>query len=372
MTSLFADDDLKNAPPEPLPPRENSYLLGLETTEAQLMKAYHSGRMHHAWLIAGPKGIGKATLAYRFARYVLTTPENAPGESLYMLPNHPVFRKVAAGGYPDLIVVERSVNDKGRMRGEIVVEDVRRIAPFFGKTAAAGGWRVVIVDGVELMNQNAANALLKVLEEPPKQTLLLLVSHNPGKLLPTIRSRCLRLDIRPLTADDMETLLGFYTPDLELDERLRLVRLGEGRIGRALDLAQFGGLQLYRDLTELLSSLPVVDLKALDAFAAKVAKTKSTDEAGSDGFAQFRELFPGWLRHLILVASIGADHHFHEMEPDQVRYFRRLSELTTLDRLLQLWDKVGHSLNRTDQVHLDRKQVVVTLILNLEEALQRS
>jgi len=369
MTSLFADDELKNASPELLPPQENSYLLGLEAAEKSLFDAFHSGRMHHAWLIAGPEGVGKSTLAYRFARYILNASQSTPGDGLYMLPNHPVFRRIAVGGHTDLIVVKRSLNEKGKLRKEIVVDDVRRIAPFFSKTAGEGGWRVVIVDGVDNANQNAANALLKVLEEPPKQTILLLVCHNPGKLLPTIRSRCRRLDVRALEIDTMETVLGFYAPDLAASELKQLIPLAEGRIGRALDLIDHGGLELYNNLSDLLKTLPSMDLMALESFTAKVAKAKNADDLGRDGFSQFQELFCGWLQQLILLSSGAENIVLPRLNQGQFNEINRLVSLTTLDRLLQLWDKVTALLARTDRVNLDRKQVITSIFLSLQETL---
>ena len=184
-------------------PRRNPDLIGHETAEQALIDSAASGRMPHAWLICGPEGIGKATLAYRFARYLLAGPQPAglfgAGETgLYVAPDHPVFRRVAAKGHADLMTVELGADPKtGRMRGEIVVDDVRAVSEFMHMTPAEGGFRVVIVDIVDAMNRNAANALLKILEEPPPQALLLLVCHAPGRVLATIRSRCRKLVLRP-------------------------------------------------------------------------------------------------------------------------------------------------------------------------------
>src|SRR5262249_7229089 len=156
---------------------------------------------------------------------------------------------------------------RGRLRGEIVVEDAREITGFFRLTAAEDGWRIVVVDGAEEMNRNAANALLKVLEEPPRQTLLLLVSHSPGRLLPTIRSRCRRFPLVPLTQEVVRRLLERYRPELPQPEAEALVVLSAGSIGRALELADAGGLWLYRSIFEMLSQIPGIDVIQLHAFA---------------------------------------------------------------------------------------------------------
>src|SRR5215813_6002225 len=199
------------------PPWRNSRLLGHKAAEQALLAAHTSGRLHHAWLIAGPRGIGKATLAWRFARYLLAgqaqgglfggvadsleVPADAPGRSL-----------VDARSHPDLFHLRRTLNpDTGRIRAEIAVDDVRGLSEFMHMTPAMGEWRVAIVD--------AANAVLKILEEPPPRAVLLIVAHAPGRLLPTIRSRCRRLALQPLSDDTVIKLLGDYAPNTSPDER---------------------------------------------------------------------------------------------------------------------------------------------------------
>ena len=206
---------------EPLapPPRGNPDLLGHEAVEAELRRLFDSGRMPHALLLSGPRGIGKATLAFRLARFVLAQGgggeqagpslfgddsgggEDAGSTGLATPPESGTFRRVASGGHADLLTVERSYDpSRRRLRGEIVVGDTREIGAFLRLTPADGGWRVVVVDGADEMNRNAANALLKILEEPPRRALLLLVAHSPGKLLPTIRSPA--LSVSAAAADD--------------------------------------------------------------------------------------------------------------------------------------------------------------------------
>src|SRR5438309_5166932 len=189
-------------------PRETTELFGHREAETALLNAYRSGRIPHAWLIGGAAGIGKATLAYRMARFVLAHPNpNAPdvqrAETLSVDPSDPVARHVAAGAHGGLLTLERSLNDKGVLRTVITVDETRETISFFGSTAAVEGWRVCIVDTVDELNANAANALLKVLEEPPHQSLFLLVSHAPARVLPTIQSRCRKLPLRPLETADV-------------------------------------------------------------------------------------------------------------------------------------------------------------------------
>src|SRR5436305_651768 len=189
-------------------PRETLSLFGHREAERTLLHAYQSGRIPHAWLIGGAQGIGKATLAYRMARFVLAhrdplAPDVQAAKSLAVDASHPVARHVAAGAHGGLLTLERTVNDKGVMRTVITVDETRETISFFGSTAAVEGWRVCIVDTVDELNANAANALLKVLEEPPPQSLFLLVSHAPARVLPTIQARCRNLPLRPPAAEDV-------------------------------------------------------------------------------------------------------------------------------------------------------------------------
>src|SRR5437868_9485540 len=189
-------------------PRETTDLFGHREAETALLNAYRSGRIPHAWLIGGAQGIGKATLAYRMARFVLAhrnplLPSVQRAETLWVDPSDPVPHQNAAGSHGGLLTLERSLNDSGVMRTVITVDETRETIGFFGSTAAVEGWRVCIVDSVDELNPNAANALLKILEEPPQQSLFLLASHAPALVLATIQSRCRKLRLRALATDDV-------------------------------------------------------------------------------------------------------------------------------------------------------------------------
>src|SRR5258705_6801597 len=203
-------------------PREATALAGQREAEQALLNAYRSGRIPHAWLIGGPRGIGKATLAYRMARFVLahrnpTASDVQDAETLWVDPSDPVARHVAAGAHGGLLTLERTLNDRGVMRTVITVDETRETISFFGSTAAVEGWRVCIVDTVDELNPNAANALLKILEEPPRQSLFLLVSHAPARVLPPIQSRCRKCALRPLSSEDVIRAAARAT-DREIDD----------------------------------------------------------------------------------------------------------------------------------------------------------
>ncbi len=358
------------------PPRENPGLTGHAEAVRTLFDGARSGRLAHAWLICGPRGIGKATLAYRFARYLLANDgDGAPGllapvppeegrGPLWVSPDHPVFRRVASGGHADLMTIECARDVKtGKQKAEIVVNDVRSIGPFLNLTAAEGGWRVVIIDSAEDMNPNAANAVLKVLEEPPNRAVLLLVSHNPGRLLPTIRSRCRKLVLSPLPDEQVRGLLSSYAPQLLADDRGQLSRLAEGSIGKAMDLAEAGGLDLYRDILGILDGLPRMDAEALHEFSSRFARVGSEDD-----FRTVTELLQWWLAGLITRMAKGETRGGEGESAAERDLYQRLLRTGGLDRWLEVWEKVTRLLARTGPAHLDKKQVLLTAFLSLENA----
>ena len=369
-------NEVPEEPQNPPPPHQNPELIGQEAAEARLLGAWRSGRLPHAWLLSGPRGIGKATLAYRMARFVLAGGPGAVQEETGLfgadeLPSEasvlaldsgdPTFRQVAARAHPDLFVLQRGLNKQGKLREEIVVEDARQVPGFLHKTAAGafGGWRVVIVDAADELNRNAANAILKAIEEPPRKSLILLVSHAPGRLLPTIRSRCCQLPLRRLEAIEIEDLMARHRPEIGPADRAALARLGEGSAGRALALAEGGGLDLYRDMLGLIEGLPGLDVGALHALADKWAR-----ESSGESFRTGMELLVWWLGRLIRARTIGAMPV--EVIPGEAVLVERLGARPRLEQWLALWEKVSRLLARAGALNLDRKQVVLSAFLELE------
>lgn len=354
------------------PPWRSERLLGHETAEKTLLAAQQSGRLHHAWLLAGPRGIGKATLAWRFARFLLAgqaqgglfgggpdsldVPADAPGRSL-----------IDARSHPDLFHLRRTLNpDTGRMRAEIAVDDVRELGAFMHMTPAMGQWRVAIVDSADEMNRNSANAVLKILEEPPPNAVLLIVAHAPGRLLPTIRSRCRRLALQPLADDIVVRLLGDYAPHVKVEERAVLARLSEGSIGRALELAGAGSLELYREMVDVLATLPDLDMARLHGFAERFARR---GEEANAAWRSLNYLFDGWLKGLARRAALGRE-ETAAIVPSESGLQARLLAAASLDRWIEAWEKVAHLLSRADAVNLDRKQTVLGSFLVLQSAMR--
>jgi DNA polymerase-3 subunit delta' len=344
----------------PPPPRANPELLGHSGAERALIEASASGRLAHAWLLSGPPGIGKATLAFRFARYLLAGGGGATlfghdVNTLDLAPEDPVFRRVAAGSHSDLMVLEPVITDEstGARRGEITVSQARATAPFFGLTSAEGGWRVVIVDTADQLNRSAANALLKLLEEPPDRSIFILVSNAPGRLLATIRSRCRRLLLRPLDEGGVREFLVRHRPEVAGEDANAIARLAEGSPGRALALADAGGLDLYRQMIGILTSTRQSNIEEIHILADKFGGA-----ASAPAFAALMDLLGRWLARLIRCGATGetpATVVDGEEEAARLLLARR-----DLEDWTEVWEKVGRLAARTEGAHLDRKQVVIT------------
>jgi DNA polymerase-3 subunit delta' len=330
---------------EELSPRTTNVLFGHESAEQALLGAYKSGRIAHAWLIGGPPGIGKATLAYRFARFVLAHPDPAAlavqnATSLAIGPDHPVARRMAAQGQPDFFALERVMNEQtGKLYTQIRVEDVRKLVSFFGATAREGGWRVAIVDAVDDLAREGANALLKVLEEPPARALLLLVSHSPGRELPTIRSRCRRLLLRPVPDDDLRAALAAATERDAADPEIAQAAGGaDGSIARALALLEGEGLALREQVLAALAQLPNPDPRALHAMAEKLAGTDP------QVLAAFMDLVNGWMSR-----RLGSG----QGSPDK------------LARVAESWERINRGAREVESYNLDRKPFVFSVFADL-------
>ena len=351
----------------PPPPRKNPLLRGHEAGEATLLAAANSGRLAHAWLIAGPRGIGKSTLAYRFARYLLSSGggglfDDSPAADMDLDPENPVFRHVASGGHPDLFTVTRSAHPKtGKMRNEIVVEDVRAATDFLRRTAGEGGWRVVIVDAADEMNRVAANAILKILEEPPRAAIFLLVSHAPGRLLATISSRCRMLPLRPLDTEIVHELLREYRPELSPVDTQTLASLADGSIGDAVDFADAGGLALYHEMIGLLAGLKALDIAGVHALGDKLNRANA-----AEAYRTFTRMLEDWLNRLARTMARGAPPA--EIAPGEnaaiAAFGGRLAQTS------EVWEKVNRLFAQAEQANLDRKQVVINVFLTMQTAVQ--
>ena len=345
-------------------PRDTAELIGHAAAEAELAAALAAGRIHHAWLLAGPAGVGKATLAYRMAMHALAAPfERDPfGASLTVDAATTAARQVRAQSHPGLLVVRRGYNLKDkRFPASIGVDEVRRLRSFLGHKGGAGAWRVVIVDSADELNVNAANALLKSLEEPPERTLFPIVTAEPGRLLPTIRPRCRRLDLGPRSPADLERAgrqaLAFAERDMpDTSAWQTLVRLSDGSVRRALSLEGEGGIALYNDVFGLVAGLPQVRWASVHTLADSMSAS-----AAEVRFELFFELLLDLVARLLRAAATGKG------EPQELQLGGRLAGEARLASLASLWETVAREKAETVALNLDRKTLILRTVSRLEQ-----
>jgi DNA polymerase-3 subunit delta' len=345
-------------------PRETREFIGHAAAEEMLAQAFAGGRLHHAWLIAGPAGIGKATLAYRMARHVLARPEERdPARKSLAVPHESsAARQIAQLAHPGLLVLRRPYDlSRKRLLSVISVDEVRKLRAFLGHTAEAGGWRVVIVDSADELNPNAANALLKSLEEPPPRALFLLVTAQPSGLLPTIRSRCRRLDLQPLDRESLRravdtamTAAGIKPPSA--GKWLQLERLADGSVRAALQLAT-GGIELNERIEQIFSRLPTIDWRALHTLA---------DSLVLDAQEQRYEMFFSLVLDLLArLARIGAS---GRGEPEDLALAARLVPPARLPAWAAMWQEILRDKADARELNLDRKALIVRTFVRIEAA----
>lgn len=341
---MSKDDDEPDPREGPLHPRHAQVLLGHEAAEQRLLDAYRSGRFHHAWLLTGPRGIGKATLAYRLAKFLLRHPDPsaAPVDSLAIPKSDHVAGQVEARAHPDLKVVER-IADGGKLKTVINVETSRKVGDFFSKTAGAGGWRIAIVDAAEDMNLAAANALLKTLEEPPARSVFVLVCSQRGRLLRTIRSRCIELPMARLSEADTRAVLEGL-PDGAGREALKLTGIAQGSPGLALSLAETGAGAVFARFAE------AAQRGRIDG-ATRFAVANALHGRGTeDRFASFCELLDGWLTQAAAHAARAPD-----------------TAATGL-ALAEAHDAISRSIRETNSLNLDRRLTMLQAFEQIDKA----
>lgn len=365
--ALPQSDQLEGAPH----PRETAQLYGHETPQADFLDAFNGDRLHHAWLISGPRGVGKATLAYRLARFLLATPPDDGGmfaapapTTLDIDPNHPVNNRILAGSEPGIFTLNRPYDaDKKKFKAQITVDEVRKLKGFFGMSATDGGRRIVIVDTADDMNINAANALLKLLEEPPKEAYLLLLSHQPSRLLPTIRSRCRELRCGALSPDHIAAALS--ASGAENIDAHALTQLAGGSVGEALALQNLDGLKLYQGLINIAATFPNFDRPMGVALGEKMAAR------GND--AQFNLMCRLLDTLLNRLSRAGLGLIEHEAIPGELQTLEKLAPNPEASRQ---WAEIAHHtadrLRHGRAVNLDPAALVLDMILNMNDVARRT
>jgi DNA polymerase-3 subunit delta' len=367
MSDIPEPDRLEGAPH----PRETHEVLGHARAEAVFLDAFNSGRMHHAWLISGPKGVGKATLAWRIARFLLATPEDEgpdsaklfappPPRSLDIPEDHPVAHRLLALSEPRLFLLRRPWDDKTeKLRAEITVDETRALRNFLGLSAADGGRRVVLIDAADDLNRNAANAILKLLEEPPAKVTFLIVTHQPAGLLPTIRSRTRDLRLASLPADLLARAM--HQAGAEITDAAPLAELAGGSVGEAFRLTHLQGLDQYGRLVRLLATLP-----QLDRPMARVLADAASDRKRPEAFDLTVTLIDLFLARL---ARAGTTREIPpEAAPGEAALIERLAADPAIAReWADLAQHLGLRARKAKAVNLDPSALILDMFLRMEE-----
>ncbi len=340
-------------------PRENFELFGHSGAELTLLEAYREGRLAQSWIIGGREGIGKATLAWRFARFLLAHPDPQSADvceasNLFVSPDHPVARRILSMAHSDLSVLRREWNQENKRHyTEIRVDDARNVMSRFQQAAAEGGWRIAIVDCAEDLNRATANALLKLIEEPPPRSLFLFVSHRPAQILATIRSRSRLLTLSPLSEGDVaKAVAGLGGEWWEMDPGE--IRAAAGRSGGsvrdALRLLGSDGLKLMGQIDQLLEGLPNVDWKKVLQLAENVSKRDATADYEAAQAAIY-----DWIGARVRVSAEQGGMRGSQLAP-----------------YAEVWEKFARSAHETDTYNLDRRALILSLFTDLAAAARRA
>jgi DNA polymerase-3 subunit delta' len=338
-------------------PKDNNYFIGHKEAEDMFLQAWKSNSLHQAWLISGDKGIGKATLAYRLARFLLQADESRRQDytSLDVSPDSQTFRQIAGGSHPDFKLLERSylkterqkiikANKEGnylsnaeleglKKSSVIVVDDVRTINDFLAKKSAGGHWRVVLVDTADDMNDESANALLKRLEEPPHHTLMLLISNAPQRLLPTIRSRCAKIELKPLQDNEVASLLRRYRSALSESDIKKLVGMAGGSIGKAIAYADGDAVSWFERIYRLATA-------GMNFKTADMLKFSKEATVSDEIYDLVQELIFKFLS-------------------EQVRSQNKIEENA------ELFDKASTTFLATDKLNMDKQQAIMKIMFSI-------
>ncbi len=338
-------------------PRETEHLFGHAAAEHDFLEAYREGRLPQAWLIGGREGIGKATLAWRVARFILANPDPSQpavqrATDLHVDPNLPVVRRIAAQSHGDVVVLRREWDPKTKKHfTEIRVDDVRKAINLFHSAASEGGWRIAIIDSADDLNRSSANALLKIIEEPPPKSLFLIISHRPAATMPTIRSRCRRLMLSPLPDTDVVAAIKAMeeAPNASDKELMTAAVRASGSVRDTLLLLANASIKQADDVARLLSKLPEVDWRAVHTLA-----DSTLGREGGEVFDAVLTMVLDWVdAHVRTNAASGAGPR-------------------SLAPLAQVWEKIAASARETQALNLDRRPIILSIFADLSAAVSAS
>ena len=342
----FIADQIEGVPT----PSSGHPLVGHQRVASSLLGQFVSGHMHHGILLTGPKGIGKSTLALRLTAYFLQyRSENIVPQELLKNPiSDPVQAKISAGAHPNLWHLTRAWDPRNkRFKTQIAMDDIRNMIHFFNASRGEEGWRIAIIDSLDEMNRNGANAILKLLEEPPERTVFFVLAHSPGAVLPTIRSRCQYVPLKPLNADELNDALDAFgvLSNLGEQDKADLFNLSQGSVRRAPILIHSDGLEIHRRFVQIISSLPNLDWQAT---------TSLVDEVCQRGKDEAHQLLLDFAETAISQRATNAKD--------------ATVSITLLARWAELWEKTRESIRLSDSYNLDRKQLLLNLFDDMASA----
>jgi len=347
----FSTDDEDLADNSEVTPRSNQELYGHEDIESKILNDFNQGRLPHAIALCGASGIGKATLAYRIAKFLLSRKsDDNKADSLFVPNSNPSVKRVLSKGHADLMVIEREYDEKkGRYKNDISVESIRKIHPFLSKTAAEGGWRVVIIDGAEALNRSSQNAILKVLEEAPSKTVIILTTSQPGSFLPTIKSRCRMINMLSLSNDIINKLIDTKLPNLNEAEKTAIVKISDGSIGAAIDFYNNDGAGLYNEIMSIIAQLPDINLLSLYQLSEKFQKpnTETLYEIAFNILLKFCE----------------------EISRNQARGYANDFEVPNYpkDHFLNAWENISKVKRQIENFNLDKQQGIIKAFMAMQD-----
>lgn len=358
-------------------PRLARFLRGHEAIEEKLASLIHNGKIPHGLMFCGPRGIGKASLAHKLAKYLLTresapqsgglfsedeAPSHAP-QSLDYDPNHPQIALYQGGAHPDCLILERAYDDtKNRYKDSLDVAELRKITPFLRRTASDGGWRIVLVDDADTMNRNAQNALLKMLEEPPSKTIIILIAHRPGRLIPTIHSRTQQVMFSPLSEQDLTALLALAEEPPTPAEAKIIAPLANGSIGAALEIINQGGLEAFTPISQIIEDgILKQNWEAMHALIDSQGK----GAGANDKIMQLLRMMLQLLRIATLEKAKGTAQGNPAIKAAGMEDFINRCDLQTLTRIT---DDFAAHINNADHANLDKKHALLLAIHLIENA----
>ncbi|AHC73740.1 ATPase involved in DNA replication [Candidatus Endolissoclinum faulkneri L5] len=345
-------------------PSASTELLGHEKEERELLEAYNSGRMPHAWLFSGPPGIGKETLAFRLAKFILSQEEDKAHQpfsrdlprSLAIDPNCQVALQVSSESHPDLKILRCKSNAQGKTNSMICIDSVRSFKSSLHLKSSSGGWRVIIIDQAEKMNINAENAILKLLEEPPEKTLVIIISTAPNAMLATIKSRCRKLMLRPINDKFISRLITKVHPYLSNNDMNMILRSAEGSSGKALAFVEAGGATIYRNIINVVAKMPKVSGEDVHALAMNWCEKKSKN-TNQDIFYIGIYMLLRWIERAILAVNQAPN--IQEIIPGDLETGRMYISSIGLESAFHRRDAIQRLIKLENALILDRKQIVI-------------